>query len=252
MEPVTPLDNMIIGNSNANVLSGLGGADKMAGYGGNDTYVVDNTGDIVVEAADSGTDSVYASVNYTLGGNLEKLYLTGAAFSGTGNALGNLVVGTDNANTLSGLAGNDIIYGYGGDDILSGGVGKDYLNGGGGADTFVISESGAANYDTLGDFSHDGSDTIALKDILDGVSDSAIAGLTFTSNVLDAGSYFEGAGLTGNGAEDSGIYFNTTTGEAWYNPTTGSAGDSMKICSLVGVEETFATLLSNADFTYSA
>ena len=52
------LDNVLIGNSGANVLTGLdgndtlnggGGADHLFGGTGNDTYVVDNVGDIVDE-----------------------------------------------------------------------------------------------------------------------------------------------------------------------------------------------------------
>ena len=42
----------------ANTLNGGAGADAMAGGAGNDTYVVDNIGDIVIEAASAGTDRV--------------------------------------------------------------------------------------------------------------------------------------------------------------------------------------------------
>ena len=60
----------------------------MAGGAGNDTYIVDNTGDVVTEAANAGTDLVYSSVTYTLTANVENLTLTGSSnINGTGNTL---------------------------------------------------------------------------------------------------------------------------------------------------------------------
>jgi len=45
----------------------------MIGGAGNDTYVVDNTGDVVTENASEGTDTVQSSVTYILGANVENL-----------------------------------------------------------------------------------------------------------------------------------------------------------------------------------
>lgn len=59
----------------------------MAGAAGNDTYVVDQ-GDIVVEQAGQGTDTVRASVSFVLGANVEIPTLTDPLdINGTGNGL---------------------------------------------------------------------------------------------------------------------------------------------------------------------
>ena len=46
--------------------------DILIGDVGNDTYIVDNVRDIISESFRSGTDTVRASVSYTLRAHLEK------------------------------------------------------------------------------------------------------------------------------------------------------------------------------------
>jgi Ca2+-binding RTX toxin-like protein len=268
------LDNKIYGSSNANTLYGLDGNDTLYGYDGddtlnggagndtmvggtgNDTYYVDGAGDTVTEGLSAGTDTVIAYVNYTLGANQENLDMYVDSHTGTGNNLNNIIWGNESTtvcDTLYGLVGNDSLYGYEGNDTLNGGTGNDTLNGGLGQDRFVFAESGSANRDTIDYFSHT-DDTIVLKDILDGVADSAIKGLYFDSGVLNTYWYFEGANITGNSSTDlSGIYVDTSTGNVYYNPTdntnSGNSGDSVLICT---VGSTAAASLGSADFIYSA
>jgi Ca2+-binding RTX toxin-like protein len=81
-------------------------------YGGlgDDAYHIDDTGLQIVESADQGTDTVYASVSYRLGANVENLVLTGhAALSGIGNRLDNDLTGNDAANVLDGGRGTDSV-----------------------------------------------------------------------------------------------------------------------------------------------
>jgi Ca2+-binding RTX toxin-like protein len=108
------LNNTIIGNSSPQHLDGGLGADVLIGGGGNDIYVVDNLGDVVIEDGDLGVqdlgDRVESYISYTLPANVEDLTLLGdAAINGTGNADGNLLNGILNptANVLAGGAGND-------------------------------------------------------------------------------------------------------------------------------------------------
>ena len=64
----------------------------MQGGIGDDTYLVDNTGDTVTEGSGAGIDTVKTILaTYSLATDVENLVWTGtAAFSGTGNALNNI------------------------------------------------------------------------------------------------------------------------------------------------------------------
>jgi Ca2+-binding RTX toxin-like protein len=140
------LDNALAGNGAANTLlggagndtlDGGAGADKLSGGIGNDTYIVDVAGDTVTEALNEGTDTVKTTLaTYTLGNNVENLDYSGkAAFTGTGNALGNAISGGNGGSKLDGGAGNDTLTGGSGNDSLQGGIGDDSLIAAGGKDT---------------------------------------------------------------------------------------------------------------------
>jgi hypothetical protein len=61
---------------------------------------------VVSEAANAGTDTALATVNYTIPVNVEVLYVTGSGLTGTGSS-GNDKLVTVGANTLIGGAGDD-------------------------------------------------------------------------------------------------------------------------------------------------
>ncbi len=86
--------NSLFGGAGRDWLDGRLGADTLAGGADNDIMFVDNLDDVVIEEADGGMDRVVSSVDWTLGDYVEQLVLRGSAdLSGTGNALGNLMVG---------------------------------------------------------------------------------------------------------------------------------------------------------------
>lgn len=100
------------------ILDGGKGADIMNGGLGDDTYYVDHVSDLANENAGEGTDTVIASVSYTLGANVENLTLAGAAaINATGNVLNNVLIGNTAANILDGGAGNDTLTGGVGNDV---------------------------------------------------------------------------------------------------------------------------------------
>ena len=115
----------LVGGIGSDLLNGGANADAMIGETGNDTYVVDNTGDVVTENPGEGTDTVQASITYTLGSNVEKLTFTGTSpIKGTGNSLDNILTGNSAANVLTGGGGNDTYFVGAGDTVV------ENLNGG--------------------------------------------------------------------------------------------------------------------------
>ena len=169
----TEQNDTLAGLAGNDTLNGGLGADRMVGGVGHDTYYVDDAGDVVVELASGGYDRVVASLDWTLGAEIERLSLSGTAnLDGTGNALANRLDGNAGANTLNGGEGNDALYGLAGDDslvggagadVLDGGLGADSLEGGLGADRFVFLSAAAADGDIIADFSALEGDKLDLR-----------------------------------------------------------------------------------------
>ncbi len=122
-------DDTIVGNTKNNIIDGGLGADTMFGDLGDDTYIVDNINDIVVEYENQGSDTIKSSVTYALTDNVENLILTGNDnIDATGNELDNNIMGNSGNNMLSGGNGNDsYIFGLnnGGSDTISDSAGND-------------------------------------------------------------------------------------------------------------------------------
>src|SRR5262245_8099460 len=133
------LANIIRGNDVGNILAGEGGADKMIGGKGDDTYYVDNAGDKVIELNDEGFDTIISRISLTVPVTMMRLILDGSA----------------NLNA-TGSASSDELFGNSGNNKLDGKAGADFMDGEDGADTYyvdhvgdVISDSGTTGDDQV-------------------------------------------------------------------------------------------------------
>ena len=211
------------GGEDNDTLDGGTGADRMVGGAGSDTYLVDDAGDVIVEASSVGEyDQVSASVNYTLALNVEALTLTRSALTGTGNGSANTIIATSGANLLKGLAGNDTLQGGEGNDQLVGGTGNDVLTGGGGADSFVFDQRDGD--DRITDFTT-GEDKIQLSSTLA----NSLGGITA---LLDAGSFYTAAGAVSGADAGDRLVYNSTTGALYYDADGSGKMGAVKIATL--------------------
>lgn len=190
-------NDVLYGEGGNDTLDGGTGADRMEGGSGDDTYHVDNSGDLVVEASNAGTDTVRASISYTLTANVENLVLTGTAnLNGTGNGLANTLVGNSGANRLDGGAGND------------------RMEGGAGDDTYVVAQSG----DVVVEQADEGTDTVlasidySLGEHVENLQLTGSSNRSATGNELDNR-------LTGNSGNNT---LDGRAGNDWLKGGTGS------------------------------
>jgi serralysin len=189
----------------------------MVGGLGNDTYIVDNAGDVVTEGLNGGTDLIKSSVSWVLDENVEKLTLTGASdIDGTGNAL---------ANTLTGNSGANVLDGGNGVDVLAGGLGNDtYL-----VDILKTSKGLLALQDTVTEAANAGADTLKLR-ASSGLGFATTQTYTLAANLenLDATQVDDSnaINLTGN------TLANTIIGNDADNIINGGAGNDTLIGGL--------------------
>src|SRR5204862_536600 len=182
------------------------GADTMIGGTGNDTYYVDNLGDVVTENAGEGTDTVNVSVSgYTLAANVENgTITTTTGLTLTGNGLDNVLTGNSGNDTLNGGAGND---------TLNGGTGADTMVGGLGNDTYSVDNLG----DVVTENANEGTDLVNVS----------VSGYTLAANVENGTiAITTGATLTGN------ALINNLTGNTGNDTLDGGAGADTMIGGL--------------------
>ncbi|MER9560173.1 calcium-binding protein [Mesorhizobium sp. M0323] len=178
----------------------------MIGYGGNDTYYVDDIRDKEIEAAGGGTDRVFASVSHALvaGSQIELLATTNPAGTTAINLTGN-----EFAQTILGNAGANIINGGAGANSINGLGGADTMTGHGGNDTYYVDNVGDKEIEAVGG----GTDRVFTS-----VSHALIAGseIELLATTNPAGT--TAINLTGN------EFAQTILGNAGANIINGGAG----------------------------
>ncbi len=210
------LNNVLTGNSGNNTLNGGAGADTMIGGLGNDVYIVDDEGDVIIEAADEGTDTVQSSAaNYTVGTNVEIITLTG-----TGNIN---ITGNDGDNTITGNSGVNILSGAGGNDTLNGGTGADTMIGGTGNDYYIVDNID----DVIIEYAGEGVDTVQTS--LSYVLSANVENLIFTGSSNRNGTGNDGdnslIGNSGNNILDGGAGNDYIDGGSAADTMIGGLGD---------------------------
>jgi Ca2+-binding RTX toxin-like protein len=210
------IDRLVAGAGN-DTLDGGTGNDTLEGGTGDDLYIVDGAGDVIVEGAGNGTDTVRTSVRYSLAANAHIEHLATTDDAGTaainliGNGFSQTITGNAGVNNLLGGGGNDILFGGAGNDSLTGGTGIDTLHGGAGNDVYFIDDADDAIVETAGN----------------GTADRVIASVSFAlaedDNIETMATVAQAAttpiNLTGNGLAQS------ITGNAGANILNGLGGD---------------------------
>ena len=209
----------------------LGGIDD-------DTYVVDNAGDLVTESFNEGTDTIQSSITWTLdlGNNVENLTLTGTkAINGTGNELSNTLIGNTANNLLTGLDGNDTLTGGTGNDTLVGGRGNDLLTGGTGADLFRF-DNPNQGLDTISDFSVSQLDKIQVS--ATGFSGNLLVG------TLTASQFISGAEINTAMNSSQRFIYNSSSGALFYDADgNGMNFNAVQIATLSGLPAINSTFI---------
>ena len=260
-------NDVLTGTSGNNIINGAVGADSMTGGAGDDTYYVDNIGDVVTELVNEGAnDLVYSSIGYTLGANQEHLIASVAtALRLSGNELNNNITGNAGGDTIDGGAGNDVLNGLAGVDTLSyalatAGVtvslalATAQVTGGAGTDTVSNFENltgsafgdsltgnaaanvmdGGAGADTL--FGGAGDDLYLIDDLGDVVTEYLAAGTDLVQSSITYALSANVDNLTLTGSADingtGNELANLLAGNSANNLLTGGAGDDTMLGGL--------------------
>ncbi|MEM8561040.1 MAG: calcium-binding protein [Pseudomonadota bacterium] len=241
-------NDAITGTDTADVIFGGTGNDVINGAGGDDTFIVEGSGQgrdrfnggagfDVLQGGDG--DDTFTLSHFVVSDSVERI---------DGGLGTNTIAGGTSANTfdfsatelvniqaIDGGTGNDAITGTDTADVIIGGAGNDVINGAGGDDTFIVEGTdqgrdrfnGGAGFDVLQ--GGDGDDTFTLSHFVvsdsveridGGLGTNTIAGGT-SSNTLD----FSATELVNIQAIDGGAGNDAITGTDTADVIIGGAGN---------------------------
>jgi Ca2+-binding RTX toxin-like protein len=231
-------DDKFFGDAGANKFWGMSGFDMFdardAGndtlYGGmDDDFYMVKVGDVVVEYAGEGVDTVVSNGNFTIaaGNDIENLMLrggnsvTGLGRTGTGNAIANSIVGTQFNDTLKGMDGNDTLIGGKGNDLIKGGNGIDTLSFATATNAVDVSLNDATAQNT-----GEGTDTISeFENLVGGAFADTLVGRDVGTTLITNANLISGGGgndrIFGLGGND------TLEGGNGHDEVDGGAGNDI-------------------------
>ena len=225
-------DNRLIGTSKNDVFTGNGGADRLEGGGGTDTYLYESAseGDAQERIIDSGgagdvlrfTSTTAAEV-LVLGANVSGLDLVQLGTK-TGDTSGTETIGVDasavsirlamhgneGANAISGGAGNDTILGNGGNDTIAAGGGADRIemgieaatidaiNAGARSEGNALVVTGKAAGTMVWDLSSDADQLVSIDAAANAAAQTGITHLDLAQVEFDDPAEVVGATITGS------------------------------------------------------
>ena len=175
---------------------------------------------------------------------------SGSTINGTAN--NDTLVGGAGNDTINGLAGADLLQGLGGNDSIVGGTGwdtlqggdggdwlhagawSDTMTGGAGADSFVWTEAGSGNRDTVTDFASGTDELLFENGTLTAIG---AAGAWAAGDAR----FWAAAGATAGHDADDRLVYNTLTGNLYYDADGSGAGAAQWVATFNGTPGVVAT-----------
>lgn len=208
------LDNHIKGNAGNNTLSGGLGLDTLEGGLGDDTYILTDSGDLIIDEGGMDTIKAPSSIDLSSFPMIEAAELIGMSNSTiTGNSASNNLVGNP------------------GDNLLEGGLGQDTLIGGEGGDGFLVGFNGQGyGGDLIEDFN--AAEDLLMIDLASfGLAPSILA--KFESGLVKADQLVIGInGRPVAADENDHFLLDQSTGSLWFDPDGNGELEAYEVAKL--------------------